>query len=658
MKIVKFTNDKLINEYQTNYSRNDSSFISGCDSDFSKKIGFIIDALFNDEEGTVIKNLDISESILEDNQDIDAIWVDSTKQQDSNIFFLKWLNICPDKTSELNENFKKTSKKVIEYLNKLANKNDTNEELQLIENIITQTFDFNEYDEIDFFYIYFVIQDNGKKITDADKKLMNKNFKLILENELSSNNVVFKNIETKLFFEKDIHSSLIKKQGAKICIQKGEFKLDSDKNYLTYKIDDENIDKSIICNISAKSIFKLWQNYENNLLSLNLRLHIKNKKIDDKMNDSMSKAKNKFFWFKNNGLVIICESFEINNNSLIANNFSIINGGQTTYNIGNNSEDFFVDNDFFVCAKIISVRGMNDKPLPKIYELTNEIAEATNNQKPIKNADLIANLPILKEVKQLFLDDVKIKMFIQTRRGETPTNKSEHFPEKYQITTAEQLLQIYYSFHCIAPGTSRNGKTNIYSKAKNIEEAFTHIKNNYNIYNELVILFYLHSNLKTKKSLNKYFFGKLPASNFVKFGQYFLLASIQLLFIFSNNQEKSIDLKNIIYSYQNDKLQERVVEWIQKEFHKLKIKQILKYSLTKNNIDQYIAPFYINLINDTFAFIDQKAYDSFNKNGDNIISNFSKTNGSFYIFFIIELIDKMDKETTKKSFKDFFNLGN
>ena len=60
------------------------------------------------------------------------------------------------------------------------------------------------------------------------------------------------------------------------------------------------------------------------------------------------------FWFKNNGLTIICDDFDISGREVHLTNFSIINGGQTTHNISRHSS---VDqtHDFYLPCKIIRI---------------------------------------------------------------------------------------------------------------------------------------------------------------------------------------------------------------------------------------------------------------------------------------------------------------
>ena len=52
-------------------------------------------------------------------------------------------------------------------------------------------------------------------------------------------------------------------------------------------------------------------------------------------------------------MVIICDDLEIEKKEIVLKNFSIINGGQTTYNISHT--DF--EKDFFILSKIICIKN-------------------------------------------------------------------------------------------------------------------------------------------------------------------------------------------------------------------------------------------------------------------------------------------------------------
>ena len=61
--------------------------------------------------------------------------------------------------------------------------------------------------------------------------------------------------------------------------------------------------------------------------------------------------------------------------------------------------------------------------ISSVLNLANEIAEATNSQKPIKNEDLLVNLLEIKNMKR-FLQNENI--YLGTRRGEEKVKLSSN----------------------------------------------------------------------------------------------------------------------------------------------------------------------------------------------------------------------------------------
>ncbi|MGL4343287.1 MAG: AIPR family protein [Metamycoplasmataceae bacterium] len=659
-KTINFNNVKLLSIFNE-YSRNNNSFISGCDSDFSKKIGFLAYSILNDQDGSEIDS-DISEMIIYDeNEPIDLIWTDINKESRKNIVFLRWIendikNIEPffDEIDHFCEN--------VNY--HISNFNDKNinyiEKNHKINAILEQIFmeahssELTEFDEINKFFIYIAIK--------GSIKYQKKDKANILKIIKQRNNAIMKNkkIEIKLFFEDDIIEFATEKNEFKICIDYHKVEFDENSNIL--KFDENSNIKAIVCNMNASSINKLWKIYSNNLLGLNLRLHITNKAIDRNLEESMKPSNNELFWFKNNGLVIICEKYKITNNELELFNFSIVNGGQTTYSIGQLDESFFYENDFFVLTKIIAIPNMGLKPSKEVYELSNSIAEATNQQKPIQNVDLISNLPIVKDVKRMFQQEAKIKFFIETRRGEKLAKIDD---KKFISIKAEQLLQIQNGFSRIIPGTCVNGKNKLYSEPKKIEDSFDEIRNNIHLYEELICLYKTHSELKKVKKLEQFFRDDVMGKKFIKHGQYFMIASIKLIFIIHNDSAKINELQIKMDKWKMDSLastrariqfQDKIAKWIEDEFRKLNITRILKQPLSMDNLD-WIELGYITIIKDEFSHLLDFAFSSWNSRDDKLISNFVKQNTTFYDFFIKHLFKIRNDERSWNNFSKFFNLG-
>lgn len=181
------------------------------------------------------------------------------------------------------------------------------------------------------------------------------------------------------------------------------------------------------------------------MFDLNIRRYIKNTLVDSGIKKTLDNNRENF-WFLNNGIIIACEDYTIDGNTVKLSKFSIVNGGQTTTLIGNykgtNTKEFYIP------CKIVATKNDSN---PDIF-FTN-IAEATNSQKPIYARDLKSNA---HEMVKLYNWLKGEKIYLEIKRGFKPKFKSE-----YQIKN-DELGQLILSFAYQRPGTSRSGKKVIF----------------------------------------------------------------------------------------------------------------------------------------------------------------------------------------------------
>ena len=207
-------------------------------------------------------------------------------------------------------------------------------------------------------------------------------------------------VEVSILFANDIKKEIEDAEAQRPTIESGKVSIDDKDNYLLYG------DKAIIVNVSARSIKDLYARHGTNLLSLNLRYHINGGKIDKAIRESIKNPES--FWLKNNGLTIICDNFRLDGCEVHLENFSIVNGGQTTYILSKSKSS----NDFWLSCKIIKTSGTTEK---EKNDFSLEIAKAANAQKPIKDADLKANASEQRSFAQAMR---AVGVFYQTKRGE------------------------------------------------------------------------------------------------------------------------------------------------------------------------------------------------------------------------------------------------
>ena len=225
-----------------------------------------------------------------------------------------------------------------------------------------------------------------------------------IEKKFREQFTAFDAIEVSILFVEDIEKQIREAEAYRQSVESGKILIDAPKNILHYG------DDAVIVNVSAFSIKQLYAEYGTNLLSLNLRYHITGGKIDREIRETI-KDNPASFWFKNNGITIICDYFRPDGREVHLENFSIVNGGQTTYML-HKSKNLDAAHDFWLSCKIIKTVGITADE-KNAFSL--EIAKAANSQKPIKDADLKANAPEQRSFAQAMR---AIGVFYQTKRGE------------------------------------------------------------------------------------------------------------------------------------------------------------------------------------------------------------------------------------------------
>ena len=243
--------------------------------------------------------------------------------------------------------------------------------------------------------------------------------------------------EVSLLFGKDIEEEIKESESRRATVEQGKLNIDAANNYLLYG------DDAAIVNVSAFSIKTLYAQHNIQLLARNLRYHIAGRDIDKGIDDTIRNSPESF-WLKNNGITIVCSDFKIDGKIVKLHNFSIINGGQTTYMI-HKSRNVDENNDFYLPCKIIKTEGETEDE-KNAFSLA--IAKATNTQKPIKQVDLKANSPEQVRFSQAMRE---VGVFYQTKRGEVvPKAYKELYLNSSLIEIGKLSLAAIYQIPCIS----------------------------------------------------------------------------------------------------------------------------------------------------------------------------------------------------------------
>lgn len=252
---------------------------------------------------------------------------------------------------------------------------------------------------------------------------------------------IFKNYDLDMNFRSDIEAQVETIDSGNLCVDFDKLELDRPNNCLQYE-------ESVIVNISAQSLQNLQNRRRNGLLGMNLRYYVRQKAVDDGIQLTISKEP-KNFWYKNNGIIIICDDYELDGRVLKLYNFSIINGGQTTNRIGR----LDIEENFYLQCKVVKRKGAT---IPERDEFAHDIAEATNSQKPIKKADLKSNTP----------EQMRLRERLHTKQVYYITKKGDRAPkqycEPYQVATLEQVGKISLAAVFQMPGSARSNSQRMY----------------------------------------------------------------------------------------------------------------------------------------------------------------------------------------------------
>lgn len=275
-----------------------------------------------------------------------------------------------------------------------------------------------------------------------------------------------------------------------------------DKNYIEYKSKDG---LGYIFRISANSLKSLYEESKRKgLFGYNLREHFDYSpiKVDEQIKETI-KSDKKNFWFYNNGITIGCSKCDIYDNSIELYSFSIINGAQTTFVIGENKK-ICKNYDFdIVCKVVVAKNSLRSKFIHKI-------SEASNSQKPIIQRDLKANSEEQRKLYNKFLNNGDYSLYIEIKRNNEQKipNKFNNKDNKWKKIKNDKLAQIILSTQYQRPGTARSNtkqifeNPDIYSMIFDIEKVKSY---NYNTLYDLVRLDYYYDEYKKNKviELNK-----------------------------------------------------------------------------------------------------------------------------------------------------------
>lgn len=474
--------------------------------------------------------------------------------------------------------------------------------------IKNDNFDYGDYDLIDFhFYTLY----------DKNIKTLNRKYNEKIKES-------YGNVEVNLHKISDILDEYQNIRNKRTSVENYVFRIDEKGNYLSSPIGNM---QSVVVNISSMSIKNVFESYGVNngpLYHSNLRYYVKNKKIDDDIKNTIIKNYNEF-WYLNNGIVIICEDYEFDDKSIILKNFSFVNGGQTSYIIGN--IDIHDLHEFYVVAKIIKVNSSDWN------NISEKISISTNKQKPINEKDLLANS---SEIMSLSDEMKNYDLFLISKRGQKIPEKykgKENFVRKFTI---DEVFQISSSFMMQIPGTTKNKKSFLFKeplKEKIIKKIKINELYTLNLIRKIIDL--IDKNIpKTNSNKEIYKVGKLFIFSMISFCikkiyQEFKIREILNEYKSSNDYKKFLDKISDIEINIDLSLNEEIEKWNENK--------IIKGELY-SNLSQLTLNI-VNFLRDYFSSVSIK-------DPSITLANFTKKDDS-YANFLLYFFDQLDIQKHK-----------
>ena len=300
-----------------------------------------------------------------------------------------------------------------------------------------------------------------------------------------------------------------------------------------------NSENGFVMNMSLKDYYNLiTQDNEilDELFEGNIRdFEGQTVEVNKNIKDTLEKVFNADFWWLNNGVTMIVDSYSpLPNDSAKVVNPIIVNGLQTSYTIFNyfkENLDKLEQENRNILLKIINTNDIN---------VADMIISSTNRQNPVKPAQLKATDPIQKDIEQILFNNG----IYYERRKNYYRNRGI---DKHKIVTLENLAQYLESIYYGNCSGARNNPTSLLKSDKLYKKLFNEeIKPNIYTITSKIALETLDYLRKIKKNDADIFNKKYSVS--LDIFKFYLMRMVALV-LCDNNLDNylTIDLELINY---------------------------------------------------------------------------------------------------------------
>ncbi|MBU1132482.1 AIPR family protein [Patescibacteria group bacterium] len=218
-------------------------------------------------------------------------------------------------------------------------------------------------------------------------------------------------------------------------------------NRIRYSVDlaDGESAEVQLCFVPTMEIARMMSQYRNSILQYNPRCYvgIKNTGVNADIRDSVSNTAHNEFSLLNNGITVVCNEVNYNDNtaqrgraSITVSNPQIVNGGQTAFTLAhlfeNNSDNSIFDGKE-VLTKFIIIVGNRD-------EMIEKISNATNNQNPIRPRDKASNDLKMIQLQSGLFDQYGV--LLERKQGEFYDSIKEGLIDKKNVIDSVILMRL------------------------------------------------------------------------------------------------------------------------------------------------------------------------------------------------------------------------
>lgn len=295
---------------------------------------------------------------------------------------------------------------------------------------------------------------------------------------------------------------------------------------------DNGLYRGIVASIQAKELTKILNHpslpghIDGFIFSENVRTFLGfENELNEIIYQSSISSENHLFWYLNNGITIVCNSFscrtKIRSGTILLNDYQIVNGQQTCHAL-------------FEAGQRGSAALSDVLILVRIYEISDanvqlKVSQATNSQTRISLRDIRSNDDIQKKIESVLQ---KMGYFYERKRGQKYGNPVG------KILDSLKLGQISLSYLLLEPERARTRSDDIfdYYYRKIFHE-------NINI-KEIILAYEVFKEIEIKKKIILENMRNTRSGNidlrFMSYGNYHVLSAFRMV---SDHQGHKIEQK-------------------------------------------------------------------------------------------------------------------